>query len=211
MISSAVRDDSTGLYTFQENGSDRIVPSVSSVLAPLVDYSGVPPEKLEWAQERGKAVHKATELYDLGTLDHTSIHPLIQRFLGSWLQFRRDTGFEPLFIEAFVRSKLGYAGRLDRIGYLPIGPRWPECHLVLDIKTGAELPISLGPQVAAYREAAIETYRDHQLWEPKLPLLRGVVTFDEERDYDFRFLEDPMDWEIFKSCLNIYHYKRRKK
>jgi hypothetical protein len=212
MISEGVRDDATGFYAWQEDGVGFSAPSVTTILSPLNDFSKVPPDRLEWARERGQAVHAVTAMYDEGTLDPSSVHPIIQRFLDGWVKFRADTGFVPLWTEAFVRSKkYGYAGRLDRIGYLPAGERWPECHVIADLKTGATIPISLGPQVAAYRQAAIETFSSHPMWEPRLPLLRASISFDEDREPDFKFLEDPMDWEIFMSCRNIFHYVRRKR
>ena len=45
------------------------VPSVTQILEPLIDYSGVPNGVLQYAADRGTAVHLATEFYDDGDLD----------------------------------------------------------------------------------------------------------------------------------------------
>jgi hypothetical protein len=77
----------------------RRVPSVTQTLAPLVDYSQVPPAVLKRAQELGTAVHRMTELHDLDDLDTDALSSELLPYLTAWMRFRAETGFVPELIE----------------------------------------------------------------------------------------------------------------
>jgi hypothetical protein len=217
MIEDTVRNGE-GIYTWTEDGVPQSAPSVSLILKPLDDYGNVNSAILGMAQERGTAIHFATELYDQGTLDTDSLHEAIVDAVFKWVKFRRETGFEPLFIEKFVRSKVyRFAGRLDRLGYFPeqqldFGRKViPESILVLDIKSGLNMPLKLGPQTAGYRQAALETITIPEQFQD-LPVLRMVVQLDSPGDRAlWELLLDENDWPVFQSCANIWHFKRRRR
>ena len=80
--------------------------------------------------ERGTAVHKATELYDKGTLDMNSVDPQIEGYLQAWIKFREDYRFIPSWIERQAYHPVFlYAGIIDRIGDCKEG------NCILDIKS----------------------------------------------------------------------------
>ena len=124
---------------------------VSEVLqkSGLVDLSAIRPDVLEAARKFGTATHKATELWDKGTLDVSILSlPLVPR-LEAWKNFRKDYKIgEFSCIEKLVYSaKWGYAGTLDRI-----------CEIsgkltLLDIKSGEYIDPSMEIQLAAYQIA----------------------------------------------------------
>lgn len=94
------------------------VPSVTEVLAPLHrGYGKINASILEYAANRGKAVHSALEVYDLGgELEATpETAPYIQAYL-EWEQVYRP---QWLGVEQIVyHPEYGYIGTLDRAGIL---------------------------------------------------------------------------------------------
>lgn len=80
------------------------------------------------AAERGKAIHKATELHDksaIGTDD-----PAILAYLKAYQSFLADSGFRPTIIEKpMYHEKLKVAGTPDRLGFLN------KRRILLEIKT----------------------------------------------------------------------------
>jgi hypothetical protein len=83
----------------------------------------------EWHLTKGTAVHLATELWDKGTLDESTVDPQIAGYLESWKRFRDEQNYIPTHIEfKVVNPILQVATTIDR---LP-GP--------YDLKSGAPEP-----------------------------------------------------------------------
>lgn len=145
---------STGLHfdeashTYAHDGVR--VPSVTQILEAvgIVDYSHLPPETREMALERGRVVHLYTQYDDQAALDDSLVDPHIAPYLAAWRRFRRECRFVPTEIERrLYNAKFGYAGTLDRVGYMPVYRR-----VLLDIKTNvAEEWVRL--QLAGYAGA----------------------------------------------------------
>ena len=129
---------------------DQVLPSVTQILRDMgmVDDRYFTPEHAA----RGIAVHKATELYDKGTLDEESLDPRLEGYLGAWIAFRKETGFFPTHIEYRGFSKFGYAGTLDRIGVTDAGAT-----VLLDIKSSMFVPDWIGLQLGGYLQIVAET------------------------------------------------------
>jgi hypothetical protein len=86
--------------------------------------------------ERGRLVHFATELYDRGHLDESIIDDDVRGRLEAYIKFRKDTGFEPVYIEhPLFHPEHFYAGRIDRVGILN---NWQD---LIDIKSGVKARI----------------------------------------------------------------------
>lgn len=131
-------------HTYRWNGV--IVPSVTQCLktAGVIDYSMIPQDILQRAAIRGTAVHKACELWDLDTLDESTLDAEIGGYLEGWKAFIRDTGWSNARIEHRVyQPQHKYAGTFDRTGLLQGGL------VCLDIKTGILLDGHRN-QLAAY-------------------------------------------------------------
>ena len=106
---------------------DRRLPSVTAILKHFIPRFQCDP----WYLERGTAVHKATELYDLGTLDPDSVDPQIEGYVQAWIKYREDYQFEPSSIELKAYHPVYlYAGIIDRLGVSRYG------NTLLDIKSG---------------------------------------------------------------------------
>ena len=83
---------------FLEDEKGRVeLPGTTKVLSyhGIIDYAWLN----DWYRDKGKALHLATELWDRGVLDETTVDPRIQGRLDAWKKFRQDTGFEIVEIE----------------------------------------------------------------------------------------------------------------
>ena len=171
------------------------VPGVTSVIESCLDsFSGVPAEALEYARQRGTAVHLATALYDLDDLQMDTVDIAILPYLEAWIKFRAETGFAPTHIEEKVfHPRHFYAGALDRIG-LFFGEK-----ALMDIKSGALMP-SVYPQTAAYAEA-------HNYRNADKITKRWVVQLRDDGTYRLVELKDKGDFSVFLSALNLHQWR----
>jgi hypothetical protein len=98
-------------HIFTVNG--KVIPSVTTILKKAgmtPDYSFVDP----WYAQRGTYVHKATELWEKGTLDEDTIDPLISGYVDAYKACRRD--FPVTVTGQEIRlwhPQLKYAGIID--------------------------------------------------------------------------------------------------
>lgn len=174
----------------------RRLPSVTQLLAPLVDYSKVPRETLERAQALGTAVHRMTELYDNDDLDEESLSDELRPYLASWLRFRTECQFEPVTIEHRMSHPLyRYAGTSDRTGIIK------GRLAVVDLKKMMVLGPHIGPQLAAYEKL-------HQAEGLKV-LDRFALGLRPDGTYRLQPYTDPLDWQCFLSHLTIRNWKEK--
>lgn len=180
-------------HTYEWDG--RKVPGVTSILAPLTDYSRVPRATLEEAALFGKAVHLACELDDLKDLDEGALDPALAPYLAGWRAFSRDYAVQWDDIEQPGYHKtLGYAGTPDRVGTVR------GLRAVVDIKTTVVLYPSVGPQLAAYDQlntqvAGLQT--------------RLGVQLCADGAYMVKEYTDPSDWPLFCSLLTLRNWCMR--
>lgn len=170
------------------------VPGVTSVLveAGLLDFSRANNTYLQAALERGRIVHRLTELGDHNDLDPESVEPEYAGYLDAWHKFKREAEFVTEMIERQVyHASYRYAGTLDRVGTLA-GAR-----ALLDIKTG-QPQRATGPQTAAYAEA---------IGIPKLP--RIGVYLQPDGDYVMRHYKDKTDFSVFLAALTLHNFRRK--
>lgn len=165
----------------------RVVPSVTQVLGILSDFGAVPAEVLARAAEFGTHVHLACELDNRGVLDEATLDPALAPYLAGWRKYRADSGL--VIVESELRlhdARLGYAGTCDVLGEL----RGQRC--VIDIKSGL-VPKTVGAQCAAYAHA--------------LKVRRRYCVQLLPNAYRVHALNDPSDWALFTSCLNIWRFR----
>lgn len=175
----------------------RELPSVTHVLRFLQDFERVPAHVLEAAAQFGAHVHEACHLHNLGRLDWSALDAALVPYLKAYDQFLVDTGFVVSASEERVSCVIpGYAGTLDLRGRLP-RPRGKIHPTIVDIKTSATLPATVGPQLAAYEHCV--TGRHHR----RALLLRADGT------YKFPGYDDAADWSLFVSCLNLHRFKEK--
>lgn len=176
----------------------RVLPSVTSILAPLQDFGSVPAEVLERAAEFGSHVHQAVHLFNEGTLDEDALDPALVPYLHDWKKFICDLNVEVTQSELrMTHSKLGFAGTVDSVAI--VGGKLT----VIDVKTG-QVPRSVGPQLAAYAELLKVTFP-----KMKTPVRRRLAVQLTGEGYRLHQCTDPSDWSVFQSCLNVHHWKYR--
>ena len=137
-------------HTYLVDGQE--VPSVTTILKPLTDrsYSSVNPSVLEYARNRGSAVHEALEVYDLG--GELEVYPETEGYIRAYLDWEQV--YKPMWtdIEQIVyEDEMGYIGTLDRAGYLN-----DNKFSIVDIKTSnatKEALVAVCLQTAAYATA----------------------------------------------------------
>ena len=171
------------------------VPSVTTVLEPLLDWTGIPLGVLAEARAFGTRVHAACHLFNAGTLDWTSIDTEINAYLDCWERFLKLTGAVVIASELRVYSdRHQYAGTMDVL------LDWDGRIVEADIKSGL-IPATVGPQTEAYRVAYLE------MTGTKITR-RYVVALDPRRDcgYQLERLNDPRDWTVFQSALNCWRF-----
>lgn len=178
-------------------------PGVTSLLSALHSFAGVPLDVLNEACERGSLVHELCELDDLGTLKNGDIwlRGKYGGYLRAWRQFVTDT--RPVFdvIEQPLAHKLHrYCGTPDRgVASMAGRPR----RAVLDVKTSANKHPVWGLQTAAYRELLAQeepAYRDAD---------RLTVQLRPDGTYAVEWWQDPMDWPVFLSLVNVSRWKEK--
>lgn len=190
-------------------------PSVTQILSGcgIVDFSfldNLPDETRNGYLERGRRVHRATELYDLDELDVSTVDAADMGYLQAWECFRKEYGFIPHAVEVRrYHPTLGYAGTIDRLGNLGEtifinvrdAPRWHD-RVVLDIKTGVSLPWWIDLQLTGYAGLLDEPRR----WTRVAVLLRKDGTYLVARQtapYDEQM-------RVFQYALAIERLKRDK-
>lgn len=181
-------------HSYAYNGVS--VPSVTTILKPLNDFGFVRGDVLEYARDRGSAVHEAIELLAADDLDEDSLDPVILPYLDGYRRFLADTGFVALASEQMVyHSKFGYAGTFDTIGILN------KQRAVIDYKTGASLPISVGPQLAAYQNAY-----NAGAAKGGAVLARYALHLTGDGGYGLVRYSDAADWPEFLHLLGHFNW-----
>jgi len=167
------------------------VPSVTQVLAPLMNLDAVDADVLRRASAFGTAVHMACELDDLGTLDEATLSEPLRPYLAGWRKFSKDYGCRWDGIELRVFHKtMRYAGTLDRRGL--VGGH----NAYVDIKSGTSLYHSVGPQLAAYAAADCGI--------PGARRRYAVRLFPD--GYELKEYTSPADWPVFASLITLRQF-----
>lgn len=188
-------DSDTHRYTVDGD----VWPSVTQVLAPLTDFSRVPPETLERARNFGTAVHAMIDLDTRNDLDEDSLDEPLRNVLAQYRQAMRKKAWAYQSELRLGNAALKYAGTADMVASDAKGRI-----IVVDVKTGA-VPPTVGSQTAAYAAAWL-SMRD----DPKRHALpRRECLALTETSFKWHKLDDPSDWSIFLSALNIYRFKEQ--
>jgi hypothetical protein len=190
-------------------------PCVSDIIAPLRDFSAIPPQVLETKRQWGEAVHLYTAMNDQGTLDPDR-RKWDQRMIpivDAWNRFidQFDLDKKLVAIETKLYSeKYQYAGTADR---------FYDDDTIVDIKTAAASQKSTGVQLAAYANLAFEDgdfvdiygkrEADGTKTKPVSPKLIEVRLLDDgtfkTKQYDFA-----PNWNIFMCLLTVYNFRENR-
>jgi hypothetical protein len=187
-----------------------VKPSVTQILnsVDIPDLSGIPENVLDEAMVRGKAVHFATEIFDLGEYEKYDIDDMCLKCCRQW-EFLRNTilkkhdlkiGLLNQAIEEPIYSKeYGYCGTPDRC-YYDYNNR---IAVIIDIKTGITAK-QARPQTAAYAQLMKENcgvnFKNIFRYSAHLFFDKDTGRLEEHKN--------KCDFNIFLSALNIYKFKK---
>lgn len=181
-------------YWLAEDSGARVqIPSVTQALQVIErGFRFVDADTLERARDFGRHVHLATHLFDRGELNEDTLDPELALYLAQYKQALYDTGAQVIASEEIVYNETArYAGQLDKRW------AWKRSTWLCDLKSGI-VPRTVGPQTAAYQQAA----KDRPRKRACLQLRRN--------DYRLILLEDLTDYSYFISALNCHRFNQRK-
>lgn len=171
------------------------LPSVTQIMQPmsLMLYSGVPPDVMAVAADRGTRAHEQISNYiRFGLMEPDED---TQPYLDAFLAF--SAAYNPRWIDSEYRiyhKSLMYAGTLDLIGY--IEPDDGNGEDVVDLKCTAQFHrIMLSTQLAGYAEAV----KSHGVQ------IRKRYGLQLLKDGTYRFQEVPDGYKNFLHCLALYN------
>jgi len=167
------------------------VPSVTGVLKDngFSDFGSVPQDVLEKAGLFGTAYHKATELWDKGTLDITTLSEPLVPLLESYKAFKEQYGIEVIKNEYRGVSKRHFGFCIDKVVKITNGDvkKWINKIAILEIKSGA-ITESVKYQLGAYRLAWNENASNELeatikiCFKPLTSVQWKLVPYEDEND-----------------------------
>ncbi|MEX3929781.1 hypothetical protein AB4Y36_38220 [Paraburkholderia sp. BR10936] len=182
------------------------LPAVSRVLHPVSPYAdrSIPRDVLARKAEIGAAAHRAIELDIRGVLDTASLHPLIEPYFAAWRRFCAEAHYTAAASEIRVwHPALRYAGTLDSLGWLG------DSAALVDFKCTAAIMPTVGPQTAAYQEAASTTPDiDPALCQLARQARRWCLQLCPDGTYRMVPLDDPNDLRVFLALLTIHTFRQ---
>ena len=177
-------------HEYTLNGS--VVPGVTTVLRSvgISDFSNIKKSVLDYACQKGTAIHLACEYYDKNILG--DVPAVIDLYFKQWCLFCDK--FKPDFLEIENRvfcDKFKYAGTIDRIALI-------KGELVLiDIKSGAKSK-SHQIQTSAYERAYFKNGRKK---------IKRWCVYLTEKKYTIVEHKNDTDFDVFLNALAVYNYK----
>jgi hypothetical protein len=181
--------------------SDRLLPRVTEVLQAVglgPDFSAVPPEVLEAARARGRAVHNAIEAIVYDYLDEAALAPDVLTRLDAYRRFVKESGYETTHTEIEVEHPAWlYRGHPDTVGWL-VGQR-----AILDWKNTDALDLAPAAyQLAGYRAA----WNAQHPTEPVAAL--GVVQLKSDGSYRLHEVSAAEAEPVFLAAMMVYRARK---
>lgn len=181
------------------------VPGVTKILRAAMKFAGAKAADIAAATERGTDTHLAVHLDARGILDPETISTTVSPYFDAWRRFVRESQFKPALSEYLVGSvRYGFCGELDLVGRLPHTP--PRAVDLIDVKTCAGMPITVGPQTAAYAQGLQETMRAANIAGAPLDIRRHCLHLRRDRTYRLVAQNNANDWPVFSSALIMWRW-----
>jgi hypothetical protein len=181
------------------------LPSVTRCLEDcgLIDFSMVPRDVLQVAQERGTRVHQALHYLDDGELDQDTLDEQLHGYVMAYLAFKNQCGFTPHLVEHRVHSMAHrWAGTLDRTGELARKDGGSD-PCIVDFKTGMILPAHR-IQLAAYQSGLPDSRKYRRI----TLALREDGTY---RVHEYASADYGRDLNVFHAAVALWHWKHDNK
>ena len=131
---------------------------VTEILAPYQNFSGIPPDVLSRASERGTLVHRICAVHAKGLAWLLDITSECQGYADSFKDWFKNMVQEVVFVEKRLADKdLGFTGQIDLLVRLKSGKT-----VLIDLKTPAALGKTWRMQLAAYAYLARKEVAAHE-------------------------------------------------
>jgi len=174
------------------------IPSVTQVLEPLEDFSGIDPDVLETARVFGTHVHDACALMLKVKLNWSTLDPSLIPYVTAARDFIRERKLVVLNAEERMHEPdLRFAGTIDLFA------SWHGKLTIFDWKSATSMPRSAALQTAGYSILMKKTFAIQKLHRAGV-LLRPDGTY---KIYEFK---DRRDHNWFLSALNLWHWRNLK-
>ncbi len=194
------------LHKYTRDG--KVVASVTQILkvASCNDFIFVDPDILETASINGTLTHDMIHAEIMGELDIDAVkqHEYLAPYYASWMQFRKESDFSIYLSEARVySSKHNFAGTLDLGGEFGLKANKPG-KAIIDTKRVAQVRKITGPQLAAYKQGAIETFP--AIFKESDDIMRYALHLKKSGGWQLIPFIDKADMKVFLSCQNIQQF-----
>lgn len=190
-------------HTYRLRGE--VLVSITQVLKAVgIARFGRPGTELEndFYLRRGKAVHRACELYSKGTINYATVTDEIFGYLTGWRKFLEETGFTPERIETpGFHEVYRFAGRLDMEGFLPSGG------IIKVPRGGTRAIVELKSGVVEDWVALQTAAQDLLLPGVKRPRMRIGLQLKPDGGYKPTFFDDSTDHKVFISQVQNYYWR----
>lgn len=199
------------MLTFDEEKHEyrwagQVVPSVTQILAPIIDLSRIPADALEVARQKGRAIHKTVELDVAGKLDEDELPEWLIPVLANWRKFVHDAGVTVLASERQVYHPMyRYAGTFD----LLVDMRHAATTAMIDIKRSFIAGQATGLQTAAYLEAYANSFEMGSPSKKARRSKRFALRLNESGPYQLEEFTDQSHFRDFQILLSYYNLKRK--
>lgn len=170
--------------------SGKVIPSVSQIIEPLTDFSGIPPKVLARKRELGKEFHEAIHAHledDLlfDSLDPDLVKPM-EAFVGFWKDMK--VPFSNMQIEEpLVHRRLKYCGKPDLV----------TATAIYDWKLSLYNPMTVPLQLEGYKHMLPAGKRD-----------RWAVCVDLDGKIKMHKAQHPKAWGVFRRLLERYYSEK---
>lgn len=143
----------------------KVLPSITQIIRPLVNYDAVPKAVLENAANFGRNVHKMVELECCGALDEEALDDKLRPALAAFRGWRRQNSGDVICEIPMAHARLKFAGTPDLIfdGHSIIEIKTRKTNLLTDpIQTAAQEMLWLANYGAKgdYQHGVLELYAD---------------------------------------------------
>jgi len=180
----------------------RHVPNVTSLEEEygLINFDGVPRDRLEYKTVLGSAVHYAIMLHNQDNLNEESLDPRIKGFFLAYRKFTEVFKYEPRRTELRLYSKKWrFAGTLDSQGLFYWKQK--EIEAIIDWKCTWALYPANAVQTAAYQILLEENYPDIKI--------KGRFSLQLKDTGCYELLEhtDKTDRNTFLAALTLHYWR----
>lgn len=177
----------------------RLLPGFSQIrIACGINHRYGSELESQMAMDRGKAVHRCTELYDQGKIVWSTVKDEIYGYLMAWIKFREETGYIPnmKFRETPMYHPLYLYATIPDCGDGKFSATKGGGTALVEIKTGAKEDWH-----------TLQTAAQELILPKRKNKKRIVVYLEDDGTYKADVHADPMDSRVFLSLIVEFNWR----